>query len=151
MVIIGVILLPVSFFFFTPDPLLGSYSNPLEAERFYSASELIKIKDENNFRFPDEYYIEIKSRGSDVLNFKKADILIPMTYKKGFHYQRSYVYQATLTEQEYIQISQMADIVGIWKMPRIIIPDDNFFLKHYNFEGDINIANGIHRGNKTNF
>lgn len=139
MIAAGLILLPVSFFFFTPDPLLGSYSNPLEAEKFYSSQELISIKDKNNYNFPDEYYIEIKTTGSDILNIKEAKNLIPMTYKKGLHYQHSYIYQATLTEREYVELSAMDDIVGIWRMPRPIIPDYDFFLK-YITEGDMDDA-----------
>jgi hypothetical protein len=118
-ILIGIISLFITMYMFPPAGLAGSNDSPYMATQIQSDTFMMTMS--TNINITQEYYVETNSL-TFATQSASSDIM-PMTFKKNTHYQRSYIYRDILTPSEYVSLVGREDIVGIWEIPEIVMVD----------------------------
>lgn len=138
MILVGITIVLLSFFYVSPV-IIGSYDHPLSADARPQSEFLM---DAQYYTFPNDFYVELKSERSQVLNVYKLrpnEKMIPLHYKDGNFYRKSYVYKITLnSENDFNNLKKYGDVTGIWLVPQISMLI--LGLSSYNGYGDIDDA-----------
>ena len=100
LILIGIISLACTIYLYPPGNLPGSYSSPVSASSFQTSQHMMMMAE--TVDIPQEYYIESNSLAMATQSTNNQ--IIPMTFKHGTHYEKSYLFKDTLTSSEYMSL-----------------------------------------------
>jgi hypothetical protein len=122
-VIMGILFLVASFYFYPVSFIPGSIDNPTDASYFQSMETMISASE--NKDFPKSFYVETTSM---TLATQEADNTVStLTFQRGTRYEKSFVFTKELTKNEYISLARNDDVIGIWDIPRIMFQNLNVY------------------------
>ena len=116
LILIGIIALAGTIYLYPPGNLPGSQASPISTSSFQTSQHMMMMA--GTVDVPQEYYIEANSL--TVATQSTSNQIIPMKFRRGTHYESSYIFKDTLTSSEYMSLSSKEGIVGIWDIPSII-------------------------------
>lgn len=115
-ILIGIISLAGTMYLYPPGDLPGSQNSPVSTSSFQTSSHMMMMAE--TVGVSQDYYIETNSL--TMATQSTSNQIIPMTFRRGTHYESSYVFKDTLTSSEYLSLSADESVVGIWDIPSII-------------------------------
>jgi len=116
LILCGIFLLLVTIYLYPPFSLPGSQQNPATASYFQTEQMMLTSKETQIF--PQEFYVETDTQMFATQNTDEQVFM--MTFQKGTHYQKSFVFKKTLTSEEYIGYASDNNVLGLWDIPKAI-------------------------------